>query len=351
MSAQNARPHDRRYRGYVTEDATAPAVCEVDAYVGGYDEVAVVAEKVADLLLRAAEDVTGVEVRTDVVLVPRDEPGQVKTMPASPSAYQRSLELLQQGSLRSYEIISERDGVPEGLVGRLEIDFASQEWPGASDRIFFAISRSDLEHGGRPMAEEFVTLGASAATALRAVTGYLTRGYADMESPLELKTGRYWLDALSEARRTLRGCYWGNLLSDEHIKILGGRETILKRAPGSVVDLSEQSHELLLVQATDRPLQAGAADIMTLARYLEPLLPALGDDEPTSPRPPSLGVAITSVERYLGFKSEDYDDERREDMGPVWIGAGTEIAEQRGWMYRGQARDLADELGLPFREA
>jgi hypothetical protein len=50
-------------------------------------------------------------------------------------------------------------------------------------------------------------------------------------------------------------------------------------------------------------------------------------------------------ERYVLFKGEDMPDELDEDVGPVVVVHEPQDYEERGWMSRSQAKQLAAELG------
>jgi hypothetical protein len=56
-------------------------------------------------------------------------------------------------------------------------------------------------------------------------------------------------------------------------------------------------------------------------------------------------------ERYVIFKSEDMPDELNEDMGPVIVVHSDQSRdyEERGWMSRSQAKQLAAELGYALQ--
>jgi hypothetical protein len=61
-----------------------------------------------------------------------------------------------------------------------------------------------------------------------------------------------------------------------------------------------------------------------------------------------LGEEVLSVgERYVIFKGEDMPDELDEDVGPVIVvhSDDPQNYDERGWMSRSQARQLAAELG------
>ena len=56
------------------------------------------------------------------------------------------------------------------------------------------------------------------------------------------------------------------------------------------------------------------------------------------------------AERYVVFKGEDMPEELGEDVGPVYVVRAGDPgdAEERGWMSRSQAKQLAADLGYPL---
>lgn len=64
-------------------------------------------------------------------------------------------------------------------------------------------------------------------------------------------------------------------------------------------------------------------------------------------RPHDEEVVERVPERYVVFKGEDMPDELDEDVGPVIVVHSDEARnyEERGWMSRSQARQLAADLG------
>ena len=56
-------------------------------------------------------------------------------------------------------------------------------------------------------------------------------------------------------------------------------------------------------------------------------------------------------ERYVLFKGEDMPEELGEDVGPVYVVHAEEPRneEERGWMSRSQAKQLAAELGYAIQ--
>jgi hypothetical protein len=54
---------------------------------------------------------------------------------------------------------------------------------------------------------------------------------------------------------------------------------------------------------------------------------------------------------YVLFKDEDFDEATGELVGPVWIvhdESDDDAEEERGWMPRRAAKQLAADLGIPF---
>ena len=53
--------------------------------------------------------------------------------------------------------------------------------------------------------------------------------------------------------------------------------------------------------------------------------------------------------KYVLFKDEDFDELTGELVGPAWIiSEDDDSDEERGWMPRTEAKQLATELGVPF---
>ena len=126
--------------------------------------------------------------------------------------------------------------------------------------------------------EQAAWAAALCATAARfhAATGYLTIDYVGRESPHEQSIGAYWLDGLRECRSTLRGYHWGNVLSRDHIEMLGGIEQIKREAPcESVAELEEGLCYLQLSGDVDHFSDEALVNLET---YLRPLLQQPDDD-------------------------------------------------------------------------
>jgi hypothetical protein len=172
------------------------------------------------------------------------------------------------------------DGYPDSFRGQADVrvTLASVEDNGAADVLAVLVSRSIL--GDEIPAHEALWVDAfrSAAARFQASTGYLTIDYPSWESPYEQSIGRWWLDALRECRSRLRGYYWGNLLSREHIATLGGIDRIRNEAPCQVVTEIEEG--LCYLQLTESVDAFSDEALVRLKDYFAPLLPpSEGDDE------------------------------------------------------------------------
>jgi hypothetical protein len=114
-----------------------------------------------------------------------------------------------------------------------------------------------------------------AGQALRAVTGYLTVDYvSDPESPYEKWSGRSFRQGLASCDEILRGYYWGNLLSEQHLKRIGGLEALNgERGSIRVTDLTSDDHQLVYVQLNQPLYDFDDAGLVGLAKVLAPALP------------------------------------------------------------------------------
>ena len=134
---------------------------------------------------------------------------------------------------------------------------------------------SDVQH-------EWVKLAKHASIALHAVTGYITLDHAGVNSPYEDSIGLAYTRAAREFRKKLRGYYWGNFLSQEHILELGGVDRIKQDAPcHKVEELSSGEGNIIYLQLTPDIEDFSDAALRALKNYLKPLLPK-GERRPFS---------------------------------------------------------------------
>ena len=138
-------------------------------------------------------------------------------------------------------------------------------------------------YGGRPAAEwqhRWVDLACEAFVRFIGANGYLTIGFVSagvlcLSSPYEVME-HFELHVYLRFRTRLRGYYWGNLLSREHIARLGGMEAITREAPCYLVrDLSEGKGERAYLQLTANLDQVSEQERRALREYLRDLLPVV----------------------------------------------------------------------------
>jgi hypothetical protein len=131
--------------------------------------------------------------------------------------------------------------------------------------------------------DKLVDIALETFTALKGVSGYLTVG--DMQagkwsvSPYEKSFNPDYRFASWTFRNKLRGAFWGNLLSAEHISKLGGMERIKKEAPVFRVKATGSGDnqgvflQLSPLIGTDSPKK-----LQGLHEYLAPILPGISKD-------------------------------------------------------------------------
>ena len=155
----------------------------------------------------------------------------------------------------------------EALAPELGITIASQ--------LEFAANVETLLKGQVPRAvqEQVVELALSTFTAVDGVVGYITVDYVGTggftDSPYERAVGLAYVWAAREFRSKVRGYYWGNLLSNSHVELLGG-EAVLAQAPVYLVKKLENGYYL---QLTEDINNIDREKLAQLKEFLKPLLP------------------------------------------------------------------------------
>jgi hypothetical protein len=174
-------------------------------------------------------------------------------------------------------VLDER-GAPRQLAPSLQLQVElNTEYPGAASQLFIAASREF--YGSRLQLEvqnRWVRIAQEAATSFHAAYGYISLDYASpTETPYERSKGRFYnVAGLRECRERLRGSYWGNLLSSQHISRLGGFARVQHDAPCVLVeDLSAGRDELAYLQLTEDIEDIRETSIRDLEEYFGPLLP------------------------------------------------------------------------------
>lgn len=129
---------------------------------------------------------------------------------------------------------------------------------------------------------EWIAICHQFAEAFSAVGGFCT--YADyfnygsyVRTPLETLTGNGRYDPVYHEKQcttSLNGYHWGVLLTEEHIRRLGGVERILKEAPCYKKHLwSIGGKDAIFLQATESIFDFPAEKRLELKSFLQPILP------------------------------------------------------------------------------
>jgi hypothetical protein len=197
----------------------------------------------------------------------------------NPERWERALENARAGrrqqlSLVMYQLDAEGTMVHTLPPIKLEAELAGLEFEGAAHRLSFVAGRP--LYGSRLSEEAQAVLVATAkeaAVRFQACTGYITLDYASRHSPYELSIGRREGDGLRECAQFVRGYYWGNFLSGEHVERLGGIAAVEREAPCAVVEVLARDPLLVYLQLTASLDAFDDEELKRLRAFLLPVLP------------------------------------------------------------------------------
>jgi hypothetical protein len=159
---------------------------------------------------------------------------------------------------------------------RFEAELTGLEYEGAAHRVAFGAGRPLYGASLRAGDQELVArMAKRAAVELQAAYGYITVDYAGLESPYELSISRTSFWGLKECAEFVRGYYWGNFLSAQHIERLGGLDRIQREAPRVLVEALENEPLLVYLQLTEDLDSFDDAELRRLRDFLLPLLPQI----------------------------------------------------------------------------
>jgi len=99
--------------------------------------------------------------------------------------------------------------------------------------------------------EEITAFASSTFTKAEAMVGHITYnwyGYAYASSPYETFLGYTYPEVGAHFSNHLRGCYWGNLLRQEHIDLLGGLDAFRELPIALVKDLNDGYYYIQLTK-------------------------------------------------------------------------------------------------------
>lgn len=192
----------------------------------------------------------------------------------SPERWERALENVRAGRRQQLSLVMRQlDGHTLPPI-MLEVELAGLEFEGAAHRVSFVAGRP--LYGSRLSEEAQAVLVATAkeaAVRFQACTGYITLDYASRHSPYELSIGRREGDGLRECAQFVRGYYWGNFLSGEHVERLGGIAAVEREAPCAVVEVLARDPLLVYLQLTASLDAFDDEELKRLRAFLLPVLP------------------------------------------------------------------------------
>jgi len=207
--------------------------------------------------------------------------GDVEAAPQTSALWEQTLDGLRRGELQSASLTMVRGARGgEGLSAfHLEVQLCGLAWPGVSHRVSVAASRDLFGAAISIEAEDrWVRVVKAATTQFEASTGYVTFDVAGYISPFESRFHLHWPDTLREVRTYLRGYYWGNFLSADHIRALGGAERVVREAPCHLIETLAPG--LMYLQLTPSVEEFDDQQLAELGEFLSPCLPAVSDEYP-----------------------------------------------------------------------
>ncbi|MGC9025825.1 MAG: hypothetical protein ACP5NB_13525 [Chloroflexia bacterium] len=150
------------------------------------------------------------------------------------------------------------------------------DYPGHASILMLGAERPF--YGEQPLdawQEEWVDLACEAFVRFHGATGFIIVDASSWREPSSPYEGEARvIGAEYHFRSKVRGYYWGNFLSREHIERLGGLEAVLREAPCYLVrDLSDGEDWRAYLQLTAKMEDVPEEALRALRDYLRPLLP------------------------------------------------------------------------------
>lgn len=184
--------------------------------------------------------------------------------------------LLDKNDLQNIQIMAlEEEKIIWGISVTFEHYFQKEHfgYDQIANNFSFSVSEEILNDDlQNDLINEFVII----ADEITFVTGFISfdSGYVDAEpvkSTLEAVLGYEYLEYSKDFHSTIRGYHWGNLLSKSHMDILGGKEYVLKNAPGFIKELKEDG---IYLQLTKNINDYNDGLLVKLKEFLKPIIPA-----------------------------------------------------------------------------
>jgi len=142
--------------------------------------------------------------------------------------------------------------------------------------------RRDLISGNMDVFQErLLEITLDTFKSLKAVSGYITidniQAGMRSASPFEQKLNLDYQKASWNFRNKFRGAYWGNILSTEHIKKLGGLGKVKSKAPAyRIAEMGQGDSNAVFIQLSPSLDIVSPWQMEELQQYLQPILPGTG---------------------------------------------------------------------------
>ena|GEM_PF-3119296 len=171
-------------------------------------------------------------------------------------------------------------GVNQTVVAALK---GSTGFPSCANGVELSIGRDLIGEKIDFFQERLLEITLDAFKSLKAVSGYITidniQAGTRSASPFEQSLNMNYQDASWNFRNKFRGAYWGNILSTEHIKKLGGLEKLKLNAPAyRIAEMGQEESNAVFMQLSPSLDMVSPYQLNELQRYLKPVLPGAGKE-------------------------------------------------------------------------
>jgi hypothetical protein len=127
----------------------------------------------------------------------------------------------------------------------------------------------------KTLQQSLIDYGNNVFITFKACTGYVTLGWDNNRPYSDYEHNQLLIDDnLPDLRRWLRGCHWGNWLTDGHLAHLGGKDNVMLNAPCySAIDMSSGDQSCVFIQASEFVDKMTREQLETLQHYISPVMP------------------------------------------------------------------------------
>ena len=188
-------------------------------------------------------------------------------------------------SLSNNKLVSPSCGDDPAVVAALR---GPKGFPYCANGVELSIRRDLIGDNMGVFQERLLEITLDTFKSLKAVSGYITidNMQAGMRSasPFEQRLKLDYQKVSWNFRNNFRGAYWGNILSTEHIKKLGGLEKVKSKAPAyRIAEMGHGDSNAVFMQLSPGMDMVSPRQLEELQQYLQPILPGTGKERKFQP--------------------------------------------------------------------